>query len=147
MLQQLINHNSDVNRLYDEGYQLEVIGGHLLVHQIPYVNANTEIKNGTFVCILTYASPSRLAPPQDHTIFFCGEKPCDKNGIVLDAIINNSNSQQLTNSILVNHYFSSKPKSGNYANYYDKIRTYAEILSSQAMAIDNSVTAKPNKKK
>jgi hypothetical protein len=48
---------------------------------------------------------------------------------------------------MVNHFFSSKPKAGNYANYYDKIRTYAEILSSQAMAIDKSVTAKPNRKK
>lgn len=147
MLQQLINHNTDLNRLHEDGYQLEVNGGHLLAHQIPYVNENAEIKLGTLVCVLTFASPTRLAPPQDHTIFFCGEKPCDKNGAPLDAIINNSNSQQLANSILVNHYFSSKPKAGNYANYYDKIRTYAEILSSQAMAIDKMVTAKPNRKK
>lgn len=145
MLQQLINHNNDITHLHQEGYQLEVIGGHLLAHHIPYVNSNTEVKYGTLVCVLTYASPTRLAPPQDHTIFFCGEKPCDKNGVALNGIINNSISQQIANSILVNHYFSSKPKSGNYANYYDKIRTYAEILSSQAMAIDKSVTSKPNK--
>jgi hypothetical protein len=147
MLQQLINLNTDLNLLHEEGYNLEVNGGHLLAHHIPYVNANLEINYGTLVCVLTFATPTRLAPPQDHTIYFCGEKPCDKNGIALDGIINNSNNQQLTSSILVNHYFSSKPKSGNYANYYDKIRTYAEILSSQAMAIDKSVTSKPNRKK
>ena len=147
MLQQLINHNSDINQLQEDGFQLEVNGGHLLAHHIPYLNTNLEISYGTLVCVLTLATPARVAPPQDHTIFFCGEKPCDKNGVPLEAIINNSNNQQLTNSILVNHFFSSKPKSGNYANYYDKIRTYAEILCSQAMAIDPSVTSKPNKKK
>lgn len=147
MLQQLINHNSDLNRLHEDGYLLEITDGHLLARQIPYVNASKEIKYGTLVCVLTFASPTRCAPPQDHTIFFCGEKPCDKNGVALDTIINNSDNQQLANSIFVSHYFSSKPKAGNYANYYDKIRTYAEILSSQAMAIDKSVTAKPNRKK
>lgn len=145
MLQQLINHNPDIKRLNDDGYVLEVCGGHLLVHQIPYVTQNLEIRYGTLVCVLTLKTPEKLGQPQDHTIYFCGEKPCDKNGDALDAIINNSNNQQLNGLISINHYFSSKPKSGNYVDYYDKIRTYSEILSSQARSIDKSVTPKPLK--
>jgi hypothetical protein len=36
--------------------------------------------------------------------------------------------------------------SGNYPNYFEKIRTYAEILSINAKAIDGTVTTKPFKK-
>ena len=145
MLQQLISHNIDLGRLSEEGYHIEVDGGYLLVHHIPYVNEESKINFGTLVCVLTFCTPNRLGKPQDHTIFFCGDKPCDKDGQALNSIINNSNNQQLTSTIIANHYFSSKPREGNYANYYDKIRTYSEILSCQAKALDNSVTTKPFK--
>lgn len=143
MQQELINHSPDLKKLLDGGYEFEVIGGHLIVHHIPYLNSAKVIKYGTLVCILTLASPTRTGQPPDHTIYFCGETPCDANGMPLTSIINNSNNQQLTSTILANHYFSSKPPSGNYPDYYEKIRTYSEILCSQARAIDNSVTYKP----
>ena len=136
MLQQLINHNSDIKELFDKGYKLEVSGGqYLLVHQIPYVNSNREVKQGTIVCVLTLKSPTILGKPNNHTVFFIGETPCDYNGNPLSAIINNSNTKQLTQQITINHYFSSKPSSGQYSNYYDKINTYAMILSSNAEVI------------
>ena len=147
MQQQLINHSPDLTRLQDEGYQFEVCGGHLIVHHIPYVTLTKEVKYGSLVCTLTLASPTRTAKPPDHTIYFSGETPCHADGSALIEIINNSARQQLSESIVVNHYFSSKPKSGNYENYYEKIRTYSEILSAQAKVIDNQVTTKPNSKK
>lgn len=147
MLLPLINHSPDLLRLQEEGYQLEISGGYIIVHHIPYVTAAKEIKYGFLVCALTLASPTRTGKPPDHTIYFSGETPCHADGSALTEIINNSNRQQLTESIVINHYFSSKPKSGNYENYYDKIRTYSEILSAQAKAIDSSVTTKPKKQK
>jgi len=148
MQQEILNHNSDLNQLQVDGYDLEINGGYLLVHQIPYVTPTKQVDYGTLVCVLTYATPTKFSPPQDHTIYFCGETPCNLNGLPMDAIINNSQCQQLTSEILVTHYFSSKPKYlNNYPNYFEKIRTYAEILSIHAKAIDSSVTTKPNKKK
>lgn len=142
MSQQLINHSPDLKQLRDEGFEIEVIGGHLLVHHIPYLNSQKEIKFGSIVTILNLANPTFAGTPHDHTVYFSGDIPCDKMGNPLTSIINSSNNQQLTDKILVNHYFSSKPPSGNYPNYYEKIRTYTEILSSQAKSIDSSVTAK-----
>ncbi len=146
MLQQLINLNPDLNRLQEEGYDIEVKGGHLIVRQIPYVTSTKEVAFGVLVCVLNYASPTKISMPPDHTIYFCGDTPCNEKGEPLNAIINNSNRQQLTKELLVTHYFSSKPISGRYPNYYEKIRTYAEILSINAKAIDCSVTTKPFKK-
>lgn len=146
MQQQLISLNPDLNRLQEEGYDIVVKGGHLVVRQIPYVTPSKNVAYGTLVCVLNYATPTKISTPPDHTIFFNGETPCNADGQPLVAIINNSNRQQLTNELMVTHYFSSKPSSGNYPNYYEKIRTYAEILSINAKAIDIQVTTKPFKK-
>ena len=145
MQQQLINLNPDLNRLQEEGYDIEVKGGHLVVRQIPYATPSKSVAYGTLVCVLNDTTPTKISTPPDHTIFFSGETPCNANGQQLVAIINNSNRQQLTSEILVTHYFSSKPLSGNYPNYYEKIRTYAEILSINAKAINSTVTTKPFK--
>jgi hypothetical protein len=145
MQQQLINLNPDLNRLQEEGYDIEVKGGHLIVRQIPYATPSKSVALGMLICVLNYASPTKISTPSDHTIFFNGETPCNANGQALDAIINNFNRQQLTNELLATHFFSSKPLSGYYPNYYEKIRTYAEILSIHAKAIDPTVTTKPFK--
>ena len=147
MQQQLINLNSDLNQLQTDGYDLVVNGGYLLVCHLPYVTPAKQVAYGKLVCVLTYASPTKVSPPKDHTIYFCGETPCNSNGVALDSIINNYQRQQLTTEILVTHYFSSRPLSGSYPNYFEKIRTYAEILSIHAKAIDSTVTTKPNKQK
>jgi hypothetical protein len=145
MHQQLINLNSDLNRLQEEGYDIEVKGGHLVVRQIPYATPTKNVAFGTLICVLNYASPTKISIPPDHTIYFNGETPCNANGQPLDAIINNYNRVQLTSELMATHYFSSKPLSGNYPNYYEKIRTYTEILSINAKAIDGTVTTKPFK--
>lgn len=145
MQQQLISLNPDLNRLKKEGYDIEVKGGYLLVRQIPYATSSKSVALGTLICVLNYASPTKISTPPDHTIFFNGETPCNAIGQPLDAIINNSNRQQLTNELFATHYFSSKPLSGNYPNYYEKIRTYAEILSIHAKANDSKATIKPLK--
>ncbi|MES2772922.1 MAG: DUF6791 domain-containing protein [Bacteroidota bacterium] len=146
MQQQLINLNPDLNRLQDDGYDIEVKGGHLVVRRIPYVTPTKQLDFGTLICILNYASPTKVSAPPDHTIYFCGETPCNSTGLPLDSIINNDQRQQLTVEILVTHCFSSKPITGNYPNYHEKIRTYAEILCIHAKAIDESVTTKPLKR-
>lgn len=145
MQQQLINLNYDLKRLDEDGYELEVCGGHLLVHHIPYVNPSRTVKYGTLVCILTYLSPTIIGRPQDHTIYFTGETPCNADGSPMTAIINNSKTLNLSQNIVVNHYFSSKPITGTYPDYYEKIRIYAEILCSQAVLINRLVTTKPKK--
>src|ERR1700752_3743919 len=114
MLQQLINLREDIKKLYDEGYSLEVNGNFLVVHHIPYVNSNKEVKYGSLVCLIARSGATNIAGPQDHTIHFAGELPCDESGKALNAIINSSGKNQLTETISVDHYFSSRPIEGNY---------------------------------
>lgn len=142
MLQQLISHSPDLKRLVDEGFQVTVseLGGHLIVRQVPYLNPELKVEFGVLVAVLNLASPSRVGSPPDHTIYFQGKTPYNADGTPLLAIINNSNKANV-GGVDIDHYFSSKPPAGNYKDYYDKFRTYAEILGSQARVINPAVYA------
>ena len=133
MSQQLINHSPDLKRLRDEGYEIEIRGGYLLIHHIPYVDQNKQIQFGVLV--------STLDNIQDHVIFFTGENPCEIDGTVITAIQHINNSSLLNNTITVNRSFSNKPN-GGYQNYYEKIKRYADLISAPAKYLDPSVTEK-----
>ncbi|MEP1790294.1 ThiF family adenylyltransferase, partial [Reichenbachiella sp.] len=140
MSQELISHNNDLSQLWEEGYELSIKDGHLLIQNIPYVNSIKEIKYGSIVSTLNL-SGNRTLKPETHVVYFQGEVPCKKNGKPITGILNSSAKKSLTPSIQVDHLFSSKP-TGGYPNYYEKIRTYVDIISSPAVSIDNNVTAR-----
>ena len=143
----LTSHNKDMMKLWEAGYDMEFIGGQfLLVHRIPYVNSTGEIRFGTIVCVLTPLTPLVIGKMDDHTVRFIGETPCHVDGRRYDEIIIGDSTQILIPSLTVNFHFSSKPKgTGIYSDFYEKVRTYSEILSAPAKAIDPTVTSKPRK--
>jgi hypothetical protein len=141
MLQQQINRSPDLKQLVDEGFEIEVRGGHLIVHHIPYVNSRREINYGKLITPLVLNNDVTVNPVADHVMRFMGEHPCNKDGSIIVAIQHSSPNQQLFEDILMNHMFSNKPKSG-YGNYYHKVNQYAEILSAPARSIDKNVTAR-----
>ena len=140
MLQQLINHSPDLKRLQDEGYELEVKSGYLLIHHIPFVTHLREVKYGIVVSELSLANSQRTIKPSTHVINFIGEYPCNADGSIITAI-QHSNQQNLGHGIVINFSFSNKPQNG-YADYYEKVSTYGTIISSPAKSIDPLVTEK-----
>ena len=139
MLSKLILHNSDLKRLMDEGYEIEVRGGHLIVHHIPYVNSNREVKIGKLISTLLMSNEVTLKP-DNHVINFMGEHPCNNDGNIITSIQHVVVNQQLFNDIILNHSFSNRPPNG-YDNYYDKVTRYVELIIAPAKSIDPKVTA------
>lgn len=140
MLQQQINRSPDLKRLRDEGYEIEVKGGQLIVHHIPYVNSNREVKFGKLITPLSLNNDVTLKPA-DHVINFMGEYPCNNDGSIITAIQHSAQlNQQLFDGIVLNYSFSNKPPKG-YDNYYQKVTRYAEIISAPAKSIDKTVTS------
>lgn len=144
MSEKLISLSTDLQRLRAEGYEIEIKGTILLVYNVPYVNSNKEIGSGTLACLLN-VSGEQLLGPADHTIYFKGDTPCDKDGAILNAVVNNSVKKDLGYGVVADHYFSAKPPSGNYPNYFEKIETYVLHLESQAQALNPVVTARTGK--
>ncbi|MCW2462605.1 ThiF family adenylyltransferase [Elizabethkingia anophelis] len=141
MLQQLINHSPDLKRLRDEGYEIEVRGGYLLIHHIPFVDQNKQIQYGVLVSTLTLSCNSQTGIPDNHVIHFIGNNPCEIDGTVITAIQYSNADSVLNHQITVNRSFSNKPTAG-YPNYYEKVKRYADIISAPAKYLDPSVTEK-----
>jgi tRNA A37 threonylcarbamoyladenosine dehydratase len=141
MSQQLINHSSDLKRLRDEGYEIEVNGGYLLIHHIPFVDQNKQIQYGILVSTLTLSSSNQTGTPDNHVIHFIGDNPCEIDGTVITSIQYNNMDTVFNNQITVNRSFSNKPAAG-YPNYYEKVKRYADIISAPAKYLVPSVTEK-----
>ena len=140
MSQQLINHSQDLKRLRDEGYEIEVRGGHLLVHHIPYVESNKVIKYGVLVSTLTLRNGTSTAVPDNHVIHFIGDNPCNIDGTIITAI-QHDNSTRNFGGIVISRSFSNKPPHG-YPNYYEKVKRYVDIISAPAKYLNSTVTEK-----
>lgn len=142
MSQQLISRNADLKLLRDEGYGIEVRDRkYLLIHDVPYVNAQREVKSGTLVSELRLAGDN-TTPPDTHVAYFIGEHPCNADGSLLSQI-QHGGRQSLNNELVVDHSFSAKPKpEEKYRDYHHKMETYTAIISGPAQNLDPAATAK-----
>lgn len=142
MSQRLISHSSDLKQLRDEGFDVGITAGHLVVRNVPYLSAQKEILYGTLVSTLDM-SGEETVQPRTHVVMFSGEHPCGTDGNRIKGIVHNSGRRGLGSGLTIDHSFSAKPH-GGYANYHDKMSTYCGIISAPARSIDTSVTAQPH---
>lgn len=140
MSRSLINHSPDLKRLEEDGYELEILAGHLVFHNIPYVDAQGKIRRGKLVSTLDLAG-DRTVKPSTHVAMFAGDHPCDTRGKRLRNLEHGAKDQKIAHGVTVNRTFSCKPPSG-YADYYQKMTTYVAMISGHAEQIDPSVTAR-----
>lgn len=142
MSRRLISLNPELQRLINEGFEIEIRAGYLLVHSVPYANARQEVERGVIVSELTTATPDVLGRPSTHQVHFIGAHPCKADGTDLVQIRNQSGEFKLAEGITAQHHFSNKPKRGYYESYYEKVTSYVRVISSQAQALDSSVDAR-----
>jgi hypothetical protein len=135
----LTSRSPDLRRLLDEGYDIEIRGGFLIVHHVPYVTPTKEVAFGTLVSELTLAG-EMTATPETHTIRFAGQVPSDAEGRPLQKLINSAEHADLGSGLAVDFLFSQKPTAG-YPDYYAKITAYVRMLGTPAAALDRSATA------
>ena len=137
----LVSHSPDLTRLEQDGYDLEIRDAYLLLKHVPYVTAGHGVGFGVLVSELSTNGTATIAP-KTHVAFFVGSLPCDNHGHVLDVIINNKNPPKLSEDIVPCCSFSTKPQSGAYSNYFDKMTRYVEILSGFARVLDPGASAR-----
>lgn len=136
---QLIGRSPDLKRLLDEGYEVSVVSQHLAISGIPYVNSSKEVKRGTLFAKLTLAGDV-TSRPESHVVYFSGDHPCDKNGVIIGPLKHTSQVHDLGNGVRADHSFSNKPPEG-FSNYYELVSSYVRVISSPAQALDPSAKA------
>ena len=140
MSQQLIDRSPDLKRLVDEGYEVEIESGHLLLRHVPYVTKGKGIKYGSLVSRLTLAGDV-TTKPEDHVVMFAGDLPCDSDGKPLTQIQASDRRQQLGGGLIVDRMFSRKPM-GGYSDFYHKMTVYEGMISGYVRPIDPTATAR-----
>lgn len=137
----LISRSPDLRRLVDEGYEVSIRSGYLVVENVPYVTPNREVARGALVSELTL-NGDRTGKPSTHVMMFTGEHhPCHASGQRIEAIVHTPLQTPIDGDLLARHSFSNKPTAG-YSDYFQKVDTYAAILSGPAASIDARATAK-----
>ena len=74
MSQKLFSLNSDLRQLREEGYFVQVLGGLLVMREVPYVDAQKQVRTGTLVCPLDL-SGDLTRKPSTHVMHWDGDFP------------------------------------------------------------------------
>jgi hypothetical protein len=132
--------DADVRRLLDDGYDINLVEGHLVVKQIPYVTADRAVAYG-FLAYPVTVSGDRVVSGTDHRIWFGGSVPCNEHGQPLTLA--NPEARAISADMAAAFMLSSKPGPAGYPSEYEKVTAYARILAHPAMALDDTVTTTP----
>ena len=136
MSRQLINRSWDLQKLQNEGYELEIKSGFLLVKGVPYVNSRKEVQRGTLVVKLVLAGdkttgPTIMSPTLQASIPATSTGRRSRRSSTKAA---NASSPRAWSSNT--RFRRSRSRTNYYPDYHAKIATYAAIFAGPAQVID-----------
>jgi hypothetical protein len=145
MSQELFARNNDLAKLVAEGFTMEECSGYLIVHHIPYLDAQKIVKDGKLVMQLDLAG-DKTSRPNSHVSYWAGMIPCRMDGTPLHSVINNDlGLGDYHGSVHVDYGCSCKREDQKpYADYYEKVTTYFHIISDPALRVDSDAFTRIN---
>jgi hypothetical protein len=123
--------DADIERLREEGFDVELRGTYLLVKDVPYVTAQREVRRGVLICS---RERNEAGGPQTHVAYWTGTHPCHSNGAQIAAFHNPSPAQSLGDGIQADHMF--------YRDFHHKVTTYIARIEGEAQVLEPQATAK-----
>ena len=135
------SHSPDLARLIEQRYELEFTGdGHLLVHNVPYLDEHGTIQRGTLATSVMLNGDVTVNPVDDHVGFWVGQVPYRWNG------------ERVAPLVEVNHPIEGQPSENfqmslkcawaeKYPDYYDKVKAHVDNIAAEAQRVDPTVTA------
>jgi hypothetical protein len=138
MSRQPIALSPDLQRLQNEGYDIDIRGGYLLVRDVPYVGADRTVRLGILISELNL-SGNKTNKPGNHVAYWTGEHPCHSDGRKITAIENPSGPQNFYEGVQADFTFSAK---ADYRDYYHKITSYIARITGEATKLDPKADAR-----
>ena len=136
MFQKLVSHNDDLRRLVEVGYAVGFDSNCLVVRDIPYLDAEGQLRIGGIVSKLEFIDRERVTQ-DDHQIYFAGSMPHGLDGRPIPNLGGGSTRLSLSEAcddVVVERSFSNKPKrTGRFADFFEKIESYTTIISGPAI--------------
>lgn len=133
-----IAHSPDLQKLQNEGYDLDIRGGCLLV-ACPYVDSRGIVQRDGILISKLELSGDITNKPTDHQCYWTGEHPCHSDGSLITAFRHGSNRTEFGEDVVADHSFSAK---ADYRDYHHKITTYVGRINGEAVKLDPSADAR-----
>ncbi|MCW4013975.1 MAG: ThiF family adenylyltransferase, partial [Candidatus Bathyarchaeota archaeon] len=70
---ELISRSEDLKKLQDEGYEVAIKNGHLVISHIPYITSEKKVMYGTLASQLDLAG-NKTTKPGNHVALWVGER-------------------------------------------------------------------------
>lgn len=136
MSRQRASHNDDIRRLIEKGFAVSEDSNYLVIRDIPYLDANLELKTGAFVATLVAVDKHRVQQ-DDHQVWFAGGIPYGLDGKPIPNLGGGPCSlhlSQAASDVVVQRRFSNKPlTTQRFDDFFDKIESYTNIIAGPAM--------------
>lgn len=140
MSQKLVSHNEDLQRLIEKGYAVAFDGPHLIVRDIPYLDAAGSLHWAAFVAKLVFVDEVHVVQ-EDHQVYFSGGVPHNMDGTPVQNLAGGPHTLTLSKNsedVVVQRSFSNRPRStGKFENFFDKIESYVTLIAGPAMSRHN----------
>jgi hypothetical protein len=137
VFQKLVSHNEDLRQLVERGYAIAFDGAHLIVRDIPYLDAAGALRWAAFVVKLVFVD-DKCVVQDDHQIYFSGGVPHNVDGTPVQNLAGGPHQIALSEKakdVVVQRSFSNKPRStGKFENFFDKIESYVALIAGPAMS-------------
>jgi hypothetical protein len=136
--------SADLRRLIDQGFELDIRAGHLVVSDVPYVTSDGTVARGVLATEL-HLEGDVTRKPITHVAKWVGAHPCDRSGVPLKALVNGNQRREIAPGLIIDFTFSSKPDVAD-ADYFEFVTRYVDMFEGPAQAIDPTATARTFKK-
>lgn len=141
MSHRLIARSPDLLAMRNDGYNLEIRNGYLLVKDVPYVTASATVReDGVLIAKLdtqVVDGHERTRKPDNHVAYWTGEHPCQADGSKLRSFENPSAAQDFGGGVKADFTFSAR---NNYRDYEHKMLGYLGWIVGEARKL-RDVTA------
>jgi molybdopterin/thiamine biosynthesis adenylyltransferase len=136
-LPELASHNPFIRDLEELGYQIDFVGGYLVIYGLPYLDGQGELKHGDWASPLDLNGAVIGPPTGNHQAWWRGTRPFDQQKRELRL---GGGQQQVTVApdLITDCSFSFKLQENGanreYRSFEEKVQTYLHAITAPALA-------------
>ena len=137
----IIMMNPDLRRLADEGWDAAVVGGHVVLRDVPYVDAFRRVRRGALAVPLQLGG-DWTRRPTTYTARWVGSMPCAASGRALTEIVWRESRTDVGQGVQAGYTLCARSRDGDPRDHYELLTLYAVLLSGHAAVLDADASAR-----
>lgn len=133
---ELASHNPFIEELDALGYQVDFVGGYLVIYGLPYLNKDGGLAHGDWISPLDL-SEKTIDAPKDHQAWWRGSRPHDQTKRELrlgGGVARVTVAPDLVSDYSFSFKLLENGAMRSYRSFEEKVQTYLDTITSPALA-------------